>query len=70
MSLLTIGHQFPAYRLTALIGGDLSKVDAQQPGDYFTTISSDDSRASGAWCSSGRRTSPSCARPRSRRSAS
>jgi len=42
MSLLTIGHQFPAYRLTALIGGDLSKVDAQQPGDYFTTISSDD----------------------------
>jgi hypothetical protein len=21
MSLLTIGHQFPAYRLTALIGG-------------------------------------------------
>ena len=33
MSLLTIGHQFPAYRLTALIGGDLSKVDAQQPGD-------------------------------------
>jgi peroxiredoxin (alkyl hydroperoxide reductase subunit C) len=42
MSSLTIGHQFPAYRLTALIGGDLSKVDAQQPGDYFTTISSDD----------------------------
>ena len=42
MSLLTIGHQFPAYRLTALIGGDLSKVDAQQPEDYFTTISSDD----------------------------
>jgi hypothetical protein len=26
MSLLTIGDQFPAYRLTALIGGDLSKV--------------------------------------------
>jgi hypothetical protein len=42
MSLLTIGHQFPTYRLTALIGGDLSKVDAQQPGDYFTTISGDD----------------------------
>src|SRR5271155_578363 len=42
MALLTIGDQFPAYRLTALIGGDLSKVDAQQPGDYFTTISSDD----------------------------
>ena len=42
MSLLTIGEQFPAYRLTALVGGDLSKVDAQQPEDYFTTISSDD----------------------------
>jgi lipoyl-dependent peroxiredoxin subunit C len=42
MSVLTIGHQFPAYRLTALIGGDLSKVDAQQPGACFTTISSDD----------------------------
>ena len=42
MALLTIGDQFPAYRLTALIGGDLSKVDAQQPEDYFTTISSGD----------------------------
>src|SRR6201996_549773 len=42
MSLLTIGQQFPDYRLTALIGGDLSEVDAQQPEDYFTTISSDD----------------------------
>lgn len=28
MPLLTIGDQFPAYQLTALIGGDLSKVDA------------------------------------------
>jgi peroxiredoxin (alkyl hydroperoxide reductase subunit C) len=42
MSLLTIGDQFPAYELTALVGGDLSKIDAQQPGDYFDTISSDD----------------------------
>src|SRR3984957_10651407 len=42
MSLLTIGDQFPAYELTALVGGDLSKIDAQQPGDYFATISSDD----------------------------
>ena len=42
MSLLTIGQQFPAYRLTELMGGDLSKVDAQQPDDYFTAISSDD----------------------------
>src|ERR1700751_3837216 len=42
MALRTIGDQFPAYQLTALIGGDLAKVDAQQPGDYFTTITSDD----------------------------
>lgn len=42
MPLLTIGDQFPAYQLTALIGGDLSKVDAKQPGDYFTTITSDE----------------------------
>ncbi len=42
MALLTIGDQFPAYQLTALIPGDLSKVDAQRPDDYFTTITSDD----------------------------
>ncbi|WP_327147656.1 peroxiredoxin [Nocardia sp. NBC_01329] len=42
MSLLTIGDQFPAYDLTAVIGGDLSKVDAQQPDDYFTRITSAD----------------------------
>src|SRR4030081_3644888 len=42
MALLTIGDQFPAYRLTAVIGGGLSKVDAEQPEDYFTTISSGD----------------------------
>ena len=42
MSLLTIGDQFPAYQLTALIGGDLSKGDAKKPEDYFSTISSDD----------------------------
>ncbi|HZE15049.1 MAG TPA: redoxin domain-containing protein, partial [Mycobacterium sp.] len=42
MALLTVGDQFPTYQLTALIGGDLSKVDAQQPEDYFTTVSSDD----------------------------
>jgi peroxiredoxin (alkyl hydroperoxide reductase subunit C) len=42
MSLLTIGDQFPAYELTGLIGGDLAKVDAAQPEDYFKTISSDD----------------------------
>ncbi|WP_406279870.1 peroxiredoxin [Nocardia sp. NBC_00881] len=42
MALLTIGDQFPTYNLTAVIGGDLSKVDAQQPDDYFTRITSDD----------------------------
>lgn len=42
MALLTIGDQFPDYQLTALIAGDLSKVDAKAPGDYFTTITSDD----------------------------
>ena len=42
MALLTIGDQFPAYQLTALIAGDLSKVNAAQPGDYFKTITSDD----------------------------
>lgn len=42
MPLLTIGDQFPVYDLTAVIGGDLSKVDAQQPDDYFTRITSAD----------------------------
>ncbi len=38
--LLTIGDQFTSSPL--LIGGDPSKVDAKQPGDYFTTITSDE----------------------------
>lgn len=42
MALLTIGDQFPSYRLTAVIPGDLSKVNAAKPDDYFTTITSDD----------------------------
>lgn len=42
MALLTIGDQFPSYRLQAVIPGDLSKVDAKQPEDYFTTVTSDD----------------------------
>jgi alkyl hydroperoxide reductase subunit AhpC len=42
MALLTIGDQFPAYNLTAVIGGHLSKVDAQRPDDYFTAVTSDD----------------------------
>ena len=53
MALLTIGDQFPAYNLTAVIGGDLSAVDAQQPDDYFTQVSSETTPASGASCSSG-----------------
>lgn len=42
MALLTIGDQFPAYNLTAVVPGDLSQVNAQQPDDYFTQITSDD----------------------------
>ncbi|MGK2901425.1 MAG: peroxiredoxin [Mycobacterium sp.] len=42
MPLLTIGDQFPAYDLTAVIGGDLSEVDAKQPDDYFTRVTSSD----------------------------
>ena len=33
MALLTIGDQFPAYDLKAVVGGDLSKVNAKQPDD-------------------------------------
>jgi lipoyl-dependent peroxiredoxin subunit C len=40
--LLTIGDQFPTYDLTAVVAGDLSKVDAKQPDDYFTKVSSAD----------------------------
>ncbi|ANE81336.1 alkyl hydroperoxide reductase [Mycobacterium adipatum] len=42
MPLLTIGDQFPSYDLTAVIGGDLSKVDAKKPDDYFTRVTSSD----------------------------
>lgn len=38
MALLTIGDQFPDFELTALKGGDLREVNAQQPEDYFETI--------------------------------
>ena len=33
MALLTIGDQFPDFELTALKGGDLRKVNANQPED-------------------------------------
>ena len=42
MPLLTIGDEFPAYNMTAVVGGDLSAVNAQSPDDYFTTVTSDD----------------------------
>jgi lipoyl-dependent peroxiredoxin subunit C len=42
MALLTIGDQFPGYSLTGVVAGDLSKVEAKRPDDYFTTVSSDD----------------------------
>lgn len=42
MAILTIGDQFPEYKLKALIGGDLHQVHAEQAEDYFTTVSSED----------------------------
>ena len=47
MALLSIGSQFPEYDLTAVIGGDLSKVDAKQPDDYFTRVTNKDDE--GKW---------------------
>lgn len=38
MALLTIGDQFPDFTLTALKGGDLREVNANQPEDYFEEI--------------------------------
>ncbi|ARD42429.1 peroxiredoxin [Actinomyces gaoshouyii] len=40
MAVLTIGDQFPAYELTAVIPGNLKDVEASKPEDYFTTVSS------------------------------
>ncbi|BBY99900.1 peroxiredoxin [Mycolicibacterium fallax] len=47
MPVLTIGDEFPAYTMTAVVGGDLSAVNAASPDDYFTTVTSDD--APGKW---------------------
>ncbi|WP_194948736.1 peroxiredoxin [Actinomyces trachealis] len=41
MPVLTIGDQFPAYELTAVVAGNLKDVEATKPEDYFTTVSSD-----------------------------
>jgi len=38
MPVLTIGDEFPAYRLTALKGGDLRAMGVAQPDDYFEEI--------------------------------
>jgi alkyl hydroperoxide reductase subunit AhpC len=39
--MLTIGDRFPEYELTALVPGDLSSLGAEQPEDYFTTVTPD-----------------------------
>jgi alkyl hydroperoxide reductase subunit AhpC len=39
--MLTVGDRFPEYSLKALVPGDLSAVNAQQPDDYFVTVDSD-----------------------------
>ena len=41
MAVLTIGDQFPAYELTAVVPGNLKDVEASKPEDYFTTVSSE-----------------------------
>lgn len=41
MALATIGDKLPEFTLTALRGGDLREVNANQPEDYFETISHD-----------------------------
>jgi lipoyl-dependent peroxiredoxin subunit C len=41
-SHLTVGDQFPAYGVTAVMGGDLGDVDAENPYDHFTIARSGD----------------------------
>jgi alkyl hydroperoxide reductase subunit AhpC len=45
--MLGIGAQFPQYSLTALVPGNLAKVQAKGPEDYFTTV--DSSTYEGKW---------------------
>lgn len=47
MPVLTIGDQFPAYELTAVVPGNLKDIEATRPEDYFTTVSS--SVPAGTW---------------------
>ena len=47
MAVLSIGDQFPAYELTAVVPGNLKDVAADKPEDYFTAVSS--SVPEGTW---------------------
>ena len=64
--MLGIGDRFPEFSLTALVPGELSAARRQDTGRLLHHDRlSRPTRASGRSCSSGPRTSPSCARPRS-----
>jgi peroxiredoxin (alkyl hydroperoxide reductase subunit C) len=39
INVLTVGDQFPAFSVTAVAGGDLSGVDANNPYGYFVIVS-------------------------------
>lgn len=41
MAIKTVGEKFPEFELLALKGGNLSEANAQQPEDYFETVSLD-----------------------------
>ena len=47
MPILTVGEKFPEFELTALKGGDLHDVNANQPEDYFEQVSLD--KYQGMW---------------------
>ena len=52
MAVLSIGDQFPAYELTAVVPGNLKEVEASKPEDYFTT---EDRKEPVLWCSASQR---------------
>ena len=39
MAIMTVGEKFPEFELLALKGGNLAEANAQQPEDYFETVS-------------------------------
>ena len=41
MAIMTVGEKFPEFELLALKGGNLAEANAQQPEDYFETVSLD-----------------------------